>query len=244
MLVVLLATVLVVGLRLLGDRDDQPAATGQPREPSPADSRTSSPTGSPTDNPTGNAEAPAVRTTAPTTGAPDTTAPVTTGLGVATGTCDVADVAVVPDVVDAHSGGPVPLRIGLSTLTTSACSLRLSQRLLALELVSGEDLIWRASACPDALEPQILTLRRGWIRYVEVTWNGRRGTEDCLPTNDLARPGYYWAEAAVIGGEPERSQFLLAAPPPPKPVKPAKPAEPGRQATPSPVEPSERADQT
>jgi hypothetical protein len=208
-LVVLVAAVLVLGVRWLGAGDDGPAATDQAGEQSGADGRA------------GTAAAPATGERDAGSNGPAGARPVATTLRPAKGVCDVADVAVVPDVVDAHTGGPVPLRLGLATLTTSACSLRLSQRLLALELVSGEDLIWRASACPDALEPQTLTLRRGWITYVEVNWNGRRGTEDCLPTNDLAKPGYYWAEAAVIGGEPERSQFRLTTPPPPEPSRPA-----------------------
>jgi hypothetical protein len=190
-LVVLVAAVLVLGVRWLGAGDDGPAATDQAGEQSGADGRA------------GTAAAPATGERDAGSNGPAGARPVATTLRPAKGVCDVADVAVVPDVVDAHTGGPVP------------------QRLLALELVSGEDLIWRASACPDALEPQTLTLRRGWITYVEVNWNGRRGTEDCLPTNDLAKPGYYWAEAAVIGGEPERSQFRLTTPPPPEPSRPA-----------------------
>jgi hypothetical protein len=141
----------------------------------------------------------------------------------------VADVAAVPDVLDTDAGGAVPLRLGLTTLTTQSCTLRLSSSDLAVEVTSGDELIWRSSACPDALSATSITLRRGWISYADVQWDGRLATEECGDGERLAEPGYYWAEAAVIGGEPARSQFQLTEPPP----------EPSPTSTPTPLPDSE-----
>ncbi|HET7328304.1 MAG TPA: hypothetical protein VFJ14_13580 [Nocardioidaceae bacterium] len=140
---------------------------------------------------------------------------ISTELAAPRGSCDVADVVAVPDVADAETRGPVPLRLGLSTTAGKACTLHLTADMLALDITSGDELIWRSSYCPDVLDPQSLTLRPGWLSYVEATWSGRRGSADCLAANEFAEPGYYWAEAAVIGGEPARGQFELEAPPPP-----------------------------
>ena len=165
---------------------------------------------------------------------------ISTELRAPRGGCDVADVVVVPDVADAEIGGPVPLRLGLSSTEGRACTLQLNDKLLALQVTSGEDLIWRSSSCPDVLDAQSVTLRPGWLSYVEVAWSGRRGSETCLASNEFAEPGYYWAEAALIGGEPSRGQFRLESPPPPskKPQQPKTPTKPKKQTS------DDEADQT
>lgn len=140
---------------------------------------------------------------------------VSTTLQAPRGACAAGEVVVVPDVLDAEAGSAVPLRLGFSTTGERACSLQVSGKDLALEITSGEDLIWQLSGCPAVFERQQLDLRPGWVTYTEVAWNGRRGEDDCADTNALAEPGYYWAEAAMLSGEPARGQFRLTEPPPP-----------------------------
>lgn len=140
---------------------------------------------------------------------------ISTVLAAPEGSCEVGDVVAVPDVVDATAGGPVPLRLGLSTRTEPACTLSLESDKIAIEVTSGDDVIWRSMACDRLLEPQTVVLRRGWVSYVDLNWNGRRGVDDCSPTNAHAKPGYYWAEAALVGGEPHRGQFQLTEKPDP-----------------------------
>lgn len=145
---------------------------------------------------------------------------VTTTLREPQGVCEPGEVVVVPDVVDSVASRPVPLRLGFSTTADRACTLELSGKDLALEVTSGDDLIWQLSSCPGAFDRQELVLRPGWVGYTQVAWNGRRGDDTCADTNEYAKPGYYWAEAAVLGGEPARGQFKLEEPPPPPKKKP------------------------
>lgn len=145
---------------------------------------------------------------------------VTTTLREPQGVCEPGAVVVVPDVGDSVASRPVPLRLGFSTTADRACTLELSGKDLALEVTSGDDLIWRLSSCPGAFDRQELVLRPGWVGYTQVAWNGRRGDDTCADTNEYARPGYYWAEAAVLGGEPARGQFKLEEPPPAPKKKP------------------------
>lgn len=140
---------------------------------------------------------------------------VTTTLREPQGVCEPGEVVVVPDVVDSVASRPVPLRLGFSTTADRACTLELRGKDLALEVTSGDDLIWQLSSCPGVFDRQELVLRPGWVGYTQVTWNGRRGDDTCADTNEYAKPGYYWAEAAVLGGEPARGQFKLEEPPPP-----------------------------
>ncbi|MPZ96740.1 MAG: hypothetical protein GEU96_17970 [Propionibacteriales bacterium] len=161
----------------------------------------------------------------------------TTELRPPRGRCDVADVVAVPDVEDSYARRAVPLRIGLSTATVEACTLSLAEDGLALEITSGTDLIWRSSACTGVLSKQSVVLRKGWLSYVDVNWSGRRTTDTCSTGNDFAKPGYYWAEAALIGGEPSRSQFELTTAPKKKPVAKT-PAAPTPSASKTPIDSS------
>ncbi len=143
---------------------------------------------------------------------------VTTTLPKPSGECSPADVVVVPDVEDAYAYAPVDLRLGLSTQTAPACTVSLSAGDLALEVTSGDDLVWRLDACPTLQEREVV-LRAGWLTYVTVPWSGQRAVDSCSPRQPFAEPGYYWAEAALLGGEPHRGQFRLTPPPPPKPAQ-------------------------
>jgi len=200
-------------VRLVGG-GDEPVARSEPAAPAPQSSATGEEaTPKPTPTPT-TARKPAKPSAAPAKR-------VTTWLRAPRGRCDIGQVLVVPDVVDAEAGGPVALRMGLSTTAKQPCTLTLSGQDLAVEITSGDDLIWQSSGCRDVLEEGPFVLRPGWLTYVDLTWNGRRGIDDCADTNQPAQPGYYWAEAAVIGGEPARSQFRLEKPPPPPPPTPS-----------------------
>jgi hypothetical protein len=150
-----------------------------------------------------------------------------------TGPCKAADVAVVPDVEDTDAYGPVPLRIGLSTTAGRACTFAFGPDRVAVRVTSGDDLIWESLRCKSALQEETVVVRPGWLSYVTIDWNGRRGSEGCGDANDYADPGYYWAEAAAIGGEPGGSQFELETPPKPTPEPSPKPSpEPSEQESP------------
>lgn len=134
------------------------------------------------------------------------------------GTCKPSDVAITPDVQDTDAFDDVPLRLGLSSTGDDACTFGFGPDTVALQVTSGDDAIWGSVACRRALEQQSVVVRPGWLTYVTVDWTGRRGTEGC-GNGGFARPGYYWAEAAAVGGEPHRSQFELEAPPKPEPTQ-------------------------
>jgi hypothetical protein len=139
------------------------------------------------------------------------------------GECQASEVVVTPDVEDTDAFGAVPLRVGLSANGDRACTFSFGPETVALRVTSGDDLIWETLSCKSALQEQSVVVRPAWITYVEVEWSGRRAGEGCGDTGDFAQPGYYWAEAAALGGEPQRSQFELEAPPKPEPTK--KPSE-------------------
>jgi hypothetical protein len=113
----------------------------------------------------------------------------------------------------------VPLRVGLSANGDQACTFEFGPDTVALRVTSGDDLIWETLNCQSALEEQSVVLRPAWLTYVEVDWTGRRAGEGCGDTGGFAQPGYYWAEAAALGGEPQRSQFELDTPPKPEPTE-------------------------
>ncbi|MDQ4007553.1 MAG: hypothetical protein M3211_05605 [Actinomycetota bacterium] len=135
------------------------------------------------------------------------------------GPCRTSDVLVVPDVEDTDALGVVPIRLGLSTAGTKACTFSFGSETVAVQVTSGDDQIWESLHCGRVFEEQSVVVRPGWLSYVTVAWPGRRGDDGCGDGNEFASPGYYWAEAAAIGGEPARSQFELETPPKPKPTE-------------------------
>jgi hypothetical protein len=153
------------------------------------------------------------------------------------GPCQPSAVSIVPDVEDTAASAPVPLRLGLSTSGAQACTFEFGPDSVALRVTSGDDLIWESLKCPSAIEEQSVVVRPGWLSYVEIDWSGRRASQGCAQTGDFAAPGYYWAEAAALGGEPQRSQFELETPPKPKPKpkpEPKKKAKPTDEQRPKP----------
>jgi hypothetical protein len=161
----------------------------------------------------------------------------------AAGTCLASEVVVTPDVEDTDAFGAVPLRVGLSANGDQPCTFEFGPNTVALRVTSGDDLIWETLSCPSALEEQSVVVRPAWLTYVEVDWTGRRAGEGCGDTGDFAEPGYYWAEAAALGGEPQRSQFELDTPPKPEPTeKPSETPTDGESAKPG-DEPADEADQ-
>ncbi|MGH3366573.1 MAG: hypothetical protein ACRDOY_05170 [Nocardioidaceae bacterium] len=158
---------------------------------------------------------------------------VTSRLQAPAGACQPSDVQIVPDVQDTEARASVPLRLGLSTSGVEACTFEFGSETVAIEVTSGEDLIWDSTACARTLETQSVVVRPGWLSYVTVDWTGRRGTEGCPDGSAFAQPGFYWAEAAAVGGEPYRGQFELVTPPP----------EPSPSETPS-EDPAEQPSET
>ncbi|HWL96505.1 MAG TPA: hypothetical protein VNP20_04115 [Nocardioidaceae bacterium] len=149
------------------------------------------------------------------------------------GACEASEVVVTPDVEDTDAFAGVPLRVGLSANGDQACTFAFGPDTVALRVTSGDDLIWESLTCESALEEQSVVVRPAWLTYVEVDWSGRRAGEGCGETGDFAEPGYYWAEAASLGGEPQRSQFELETPPKPEPTeKPSEKPTEGESAKP------------
>jgi len=237
--VVVVGLVLLVG-RLFGGGDDtEPVADRGAQAPAPSATPTATPTkGTATQagpraatEPTLSRRQVARRAAARARAAELSGA--TGPLASASGPCAPSDVAVVPDVRDAHASSAVPLRLGLSATGDRACTFAFGADSVALRVTSGDDLIWDTQHCASALPAESVVVRPGWLSYVSVDWSGQRAGEGCDDGGGYADPGYYWAEAAAIGGEPARSQFELTEPPP-KPTPTATPtAGPTAGATPS-----------
>ncbi|HEX2177211.1 MAG TPA: hypothetical protein VHG70_15000 [Nocardioidaceae bacterium] len=218
LLVVVVVGVVVLVTQVLGGGDDtEPVADRGRATPDPAAEQKPS-TAAP--EPAGQRRQARDRQPARRTESAEPTASLSgpTGpLAQPVGPCQPSAVSIVPDVEDTAASAPVPLRLGLSTSGAQACTFEFGPDSVALRVTSGDDLIWESLKCPSAIEEQSVVVRPGWLGYVEIDWSGRRASEGCAQTGDFAAPGYYWAEAAALGGEPQRSQFELETPPKPKP---------------------------
>jgi hypothetical protein len=136
-----------------------------------------------------------------------------TPLAVPTGRCADSDVQVVPSVDgDAFAGHDVTITLNLQTAESPACNWVVSADSVVLKLSSGDDRIWSTQDCPAAVSEQPVVVRKEVAAKAYVTWSGQRSDDECTRTTDWAQPGYYHAQAAALGSEPQDRQFELKPP--------------------------------
>ena len=209
LLLVALALLLVFGIaRLLSLGSDGSSAPAQAAQAAAEPSVTVSPTST--------ATTPTARQT-PVAGRPGkgrtSQAPV---LAEPQGSCTDEDVAVSPEAKEAVAGpqGEVRIALHLRTLTSEACTWRVSHSTLALKITSGSDDIWSSRQCKGAVPATDVVVRRAVTTTVDVAWNGRRADHGCGKLSAWALPGTYHVTAAALAGEPADAQFALVAPKP------------------------------
>lgn len=139
---------------------------------------------------------------------------VTTALDDTSSTCRLGSVHVRPTVTEtAVVGRPVRLRLALATTAAAPCRFDPSPQSLLVRVADAErTTVWDSSQCPSTIAGSAVVLRPGWQSALDVTWSGRRGDRSCSTGTGDPAPGTYAVQAAVVGGEPARSTFVLAAP--------------------------------
>lgn len=130
------------------------------------------------------------------------------------GPCADDDIAITPKVKKAVAGRDVFVVLKLRTITSEACTWRVSRDSVTLKISSGKDDIWSSRQCPRAIVSTPVVVRRAVSTSVGVTWHGRRSDEECSRLAGWALPGFYHLTVAALSGEPSDIQFELAAPTP------------------------------
>lgn len=128
------------------------------------------------------------------------------------GTCLDSDVAVTPTVKHPVAGRTVFLVLELRTVSSAACTWRVSPDTLTLKVTSGDDEIWSSRQCPRAVPTKTLVVRSAVTTKVGVRWSGRRSDDDCSRLTEWALPGWYHVAASALAGEPSDVQFQLERP--------------------------------
>lgn len=128
------------------------------------------------------------------------------------GECADEDIAVTPSVERAVAGRTVLLVLELRTITSPACTWRVSPDSLTVKITSGDDDIWSSRQCERAIPRRDLVVRKKVTTKVGVHWSGRRSDDGCTRFTDWALPGWYHVNAAALAGEPSDLQFRLERP--------------------------------
>lgn len=129
------------------------------------------------------------------------------------GTCAGSDIAVTPKVEDAVGGRDVMIVLQLRTMSSPACTWRISPDTLTLGITSGDDAIWSSRECRRAIPRRDIVVRKDVTTEVGIVWKqAKRSDEECSPRTDWASAGWYHATAAALGGEPSDVQFELTTP--------------------------------
>jgi hypothetical protein len=95
----------------------------------------------------------------------------------------------------------------MSTTDGSTCSLGITPKVLELRITSGPATIWQSTSCPDGLAAKSVVVRPTPMTVYSYDWDGRLSPDACSAGGPVAQPGGYWAEAALIGGEPQKAYF-------------------------------------
>lgn len=129
------------------------------------------------------------------------------------GPCANEDVAITPKVENAVAGRDVRVVLQLRTLTSDACTWRVSRDSVTVNITSGKDRIWTNRDCPAAIAPKDVIVRKAVTTNVSMTWSqAKRSAEGCTRFTGWAMPGWYHVTAAPLGGEPSDLQFELTTP--------------------------------
>lgn len=155
--------------------------------------------------------------TGPTKSGPTKGGPSAPGDGAArhrplpTGPCDPSALVLAVVVENAVEGEGTTVGLRMSTPDGSTCSLGVTPRLLETRITSGDVLVWQSRSCPDGLAAKNVVVRPRPLLVYSFDWDGRVTPDSCTSSDQVAAPGGYWAEAALIGGEPQKTYFEVAA---------------------------------
>lgn len=131
------------------------------------------------------------------------------------GACADKDVEVTPTVGSAVAGQPVTIQIRLRTVSTPACTWRMSSRHMALKITDGTDEVWSSQQCRFGIPISDVVVRQAVVTTVEMTWNARRSGPGCPHNPRWVLPGDFRVSTAALGGEPASEVFDLVKPPRP-----------------------------
>ncbi len=128
------------------------------------------------------------------------------------GPCDPAKVTLAVAVDSAPEGHGTTVGLRMSTPDGSTCSLGITPSLLETRITSGDVIVWQSRSCPDGLPAKNVVVRPRPAVVYSFDWDGQINPDSCSSSNRVAQPGGYWAEAALIGGEPHKTYFDVTAP--------------------------------
>lgn len=130
------------------------------------------------------------------------------------GPCEDSDIAVTPVVDEAVGGSPIKIGLELRSISSPACTWRVSPDSVTVKVTSGKDDIWSSLECPRAVPRKDVVVRQDVSTRVDVTWSARRSDEGCTRNTQWALPGWYFVDAAALAGEPSDLHFEVTRPQP------------------------------
>jgi hypothetical protein len=193
--------------------------SSSPSGGSPNDAALPGPTGSTTSVPpppsTATNRAPVTDTTSPThhhrvsrhTGKHGTKPQRTQSLAPPTGTCAASNVDIGVQVSDTKVGETTPVTLSLTTLDSTACTLQITPTAMVLRITSGPDVIWTSDDCPNLLPARQVVVRGDPATTYKFSWDGHRSVQGCVSPGQLADPGGYWIEVALVGADVHKAYF-------------------------------------
>jgi hypothetical protein len=131
----------------------------------------------------------------------------TQALPAPTGDCAPSDIGIDVQMPDTTVGQSTTATLSLTTLDSTACTLQITPTTMVLRITSGADVIWTSDDCPNLLPARQVVVRGDPATTYRFSWDGHRSVQGCVSPGQLADPGGYSVEAALVGADVHKGYF-------------------------------------
>ncbi|TXJ07833.1 MAG: hypothetical protein E6Q27_00610 [Aeromicrobium sp.] len=152
----------------------------------------------------------------------------------ATEKCDPENVRILAMVPEGQqAGGPVNVEFLISSLDSHACTFTPAKRDLLVVIEANDKAVYDSSVCRESFLTNPVLVAQGFGTLVRTTWSGKGSGKACSANEGFVHGGTFVMKIGTLGGEPDTTEFVLAAAPKPTPMP-----TPTVSGTPTPTAPS------
>lgn len=147
---------------------------------------------------------------------------------------NIRTVAMIPE--EQQAGGPVAVELLISTLDSTACTFTPSKKDLLVVIEANDKAVYDSNVCKESFLANPVVIAQGFGTLVRTTWSGRGSGKACSPAEGFVHGGKFTLKVSAYGGEPDQTEFALAAAPKPTPTPtPSASNSPGATPAPTPT---------
>lgn len=129
---------------------------------------------------------------------------------------NIRTVAMVPE--GQQAGGPVNVELLIGSLDSTACTFTPAKKDLLVVIEANDKAVYDSTVCKASFLASPVVIAEGFGTLVRTTWSGRGSGKACSPAEGFVNGGKFTLKVSAFGGEPDQTEFSLAAAPKPTPT--------------------------